>query len=82
MRERVEHPLPHLLRPRLDELGRDRDARLGHRRVERGLAELGLDACLLELEQAPADVLAQLVQVVEAGVDREVVVDLGKLLAA
>ena len=55
--------------------------RLRHRRVERRLAELALDAPLLDLEQAPADVLAQLRDGVEAGVDREVVVDLGQLLA-
>ena len=51
-----------------------------HGRVERGLAELGLDALLVGLEQARADVLAQLLHVVEAGVDREVVVDVGQLL--
>ena len=38
--------------------------------VERGLAELGLDALLVGLAQPRADVLAQLVERVEAGVDR------------
>ncbi len=55
--------------------------RLRHRRVERGLTELGLDPPLLDLDQPPADVLAQLLHAVEAGVDREVLVLGGKLLA-
>ena len=78
--QRVEHPLPHLLRPRLDQLGRQVDARGGHGGVERGLAELGLDPFLVGLDQTAADVLAQLLHAVEAGVDREVVVDVGQLL--
>ncbi len=67
--------LPHLARARLDQLGRHSHLGGGDGRVERGLAELGLDARLVVLEQARADVLAQLVEVVEAGVDREIVVD-------
>ena len=82
MRERVQRALPHLLaRARSTSSGVTATLRGGDGRVERGLAELGLDARLVGLEQPRADVLAQLVEVVEAGVDREVVVELGQLLA-
>ncbi len=81
MGERVQHALPHLPRARLDQRGGDLHLGVLHGRVERGLAEVGLDAALLGLAQAPADVLAQLLQRVEAGVDREVVVDRRELLA-
>ena len=47
-----------------------------------GLAELGLGALLVGLAQLRGDVLAQLVERVEAGgVGGEVVVELGQLLA-
>ena len=51
-----------------------------HGRVERRLAELGLDLRGLGLGEPLADVLAQLVERVEAGLGGEVVVELGKLL--
>src|SRR6266566_2751535 len=79
-RQRAQHPLPHLARPGLDQLWRDSHPRPGHDRVERGLAELALDACLLELDQPRADVLAQHRHAVEAVVDREVLIHLRKLL--
>ena len=63
------------------------DQRLGHLDgrgadggVDRGLAELGLDLALLRLGEALADVLAQLVERVEAGLGGEVLVELGQLL--
>src|SRR5438876_3982718 len=79
-RQRAQHSLPHLARPGLDQLGRHADPGPGHHRIERGLAELALDARPLELQQARADLLAQLLHAVEAGVDREVLVDRRKLL--
>ena len=75
MRQRVQPRVPHFARARLDQLVGDGHFRCGDGGVERGLAELGLGARLVVLEQARADVLAQLGKIVEAGVDREVVVD-------
>src|SRR5271165_858577 len=80
MGERVQHPLPHLARTRLDQLGGDRNARPRHRGVERSLAEVGLDPFLFDLDEAPRDVLAQLLQAVETGVYREVLIGGGQLL--
>ena len=51
-----------------------------HGGVEHGLAELGLDALLLALGEPLADVVAQLVERVEAGLGGELVVELGQLL--
>ena len=76
----MQHPLPHLLRARLGQRRGDRHRRLRHRGVERGLAELVLDLLLLGLEQPAFDVRAQLRDVVEAGVDREVLVHLRQVL--
>src|SRR5271154_1469020 len=75
MGERVKHPLPHLDRPRLDELRGGRDGRLRHRRVERRLAKLDVDASDVGLGQPGTNVLTQLLEVVESRVDREVVID-------
>ena len=80
--ERVQDALPHLARARLDQ--RSGHLHLAPERPPRRARPRGTPARpwpLLGLEQAPADVLAQLVDRVEAGVDREVVVDLGELLA-
>ena len=79
--ERVQHPLPHLLRPRRHELRRHRDLCLGDSSIEGGLAELLLDPLLVRLDELAAQVPAQLLEVVEARVDREVLVEPGKLLA-
>ena len=58
------------------------DRRVGDDGVEHGLAELGLDARSSASRSLARDVLAQLVERVEAGgVGGEVVVELGQLLA-
>ena len=79
--ERVQHPVPQLARARVDERVGHVDGRLGDGGVEHRLAELGLDRALLGLAQLVADVLAQLVERVEAGgLGGELVVELGQLL--
>ena len=80
VRERVEHLVPQLARARLDQRVGDVDRRAGHGGVEHRLAELGLDTALLALGEPLADVVAQLVERVEAGLGGEVVVELGQLL--
>src|SRR5215218_5740759 len=78
--ERVQHLLPQLARARLDQRLGDVDLRVRDGGVEHGLAELRVDAALLGLGQPLADVLAQLVERVEAGLGRELVVDRRQLL--
>ncbi len=68
------------MREPLTSAGRDGDAGAGDGGVERGLPELRVDPLFVELDQAFADVLAQLLQVVEAGVHGKVVVELRKFL--
>src|SRR5947207_393915 len=74
VREAVEHALPHFLRARAGQLRGDRDARLLDDRVQGRLAELALDALLVDLEQPPAEIPAQLLDAVVAGIDGEVLV--------
>ena len=77
----VRQPLPQLAGAGLDQSLGDLDRRVGHGGIERGLAELGLELAFVGLAQALADVLAQLVERVEAGgVRGEVVVEVGELL--
>src|SRR6266576_2397082 len=80
VREAVEHALPHFLRARAGQLRGDRDARLLDDRVQGRLAELALDALLVDLEQPPAEIPAQLLDAVVAGIDGEVLVDGRQLL--
>ncbi len=76
----MQHAIPHLASLCLNErLGR-LDVGFGRGRVERGLAELGVDALGVGLAEARADVLGELRNRVEAHVHGEVLVDLGKLL--
>src|SRR3954454_23329908 len=80
--ERVHHAVPQLAGARLDERVGHLDRRVVDDGVEHGFAELRLDALLVGLAQLAGDVLAQLVERVEAGgVGGEVVVELGQLLA-
>src|SRR4051794_295468 len=74
------HLVPQLLRARFHQLLRNVHGGAGHRRVERRLTELGLDLLLLALGQALPYVGAQLLERVEAGLDRQVVVERRKLL--
>src|SRR4051812_23611767 len=67
----------------VDHVVRDVDLRLRDDRVERGLAELVAHPALVELADPARDVLAQLVERVEAaGLQRELVVELGHALLA
>src|SRR3954447_14157893 len=80
--ERVDHLVVELVRARVDEGVGQVDLRLARGGVEHRLAELGSDLLLLALAQAVAEVVAQLLERVEAGgVDGEVVVELGEVLA-
>ncbi len=73
--------VPHLVRLGVHQLVRHVDLGRGGHGVDGGLAELALDRVLLRLAQARADVLRQLVEGVEAaGLDRQVVVQLGQPL--
>src|SRR5947199_76021 len=67
VREAVEHALPHFLRARRGQLRSDRHARLLDGLIQGRLAELALDALLVDLEQPPAEILAQLLDAVVAG---------------
>src|SRR3954454_7920569 len=78
--ERVDHLLPPLARARFDERVGDVDRGGGNGGVDRGLAELGVDLGGLRLRQALANVRAQLVERVEAGLGGEVVVEGRQLL--
>ena len=77
----MQNALPHLPGTGLDQRSGHLHLRVLDRGVERGGAELLLDPPLLGLQQAAADVRAQILERVEATVDRQVVVDLGKLPA-
>src|SRR5215213_395026 len=77
MAQRVEHLVPQLDGARLNERVGHGDRRVVDGRVEHRLAELGLDRSLLLLGEVSADVLAQLVERVEAGgVGSQLVVEL------
>src|SRR3954468_23910023 len=80
MGEGVEHLLPQLARARLEQRVGDLDGGVGDRGIQRRLTELGLDALLVGLAQARADVLAELVERVEARLGGEVVVERRELL--
>src|SRR3954470_21832309 len=80
VRERVEHLLPQLARAGVDERVRDVDRGGGDGGVDRGLPELGVNLRALRLGEALADVRAQLVERVEAGLGGEVVVEGRQLL--
>ena len=76
----MQHALPHLRARALTSSGVSATCACATAASSGGLAKLRLDPLLVGLDQACADVLAQLLHAVEAGVDREVLVDGRELL--